>query len=106
MGADPAVFTTMRVPHEAASQETHPRYVRTTMQEVGIDMQQFTPYSCRHATSSAAVRKQVPITTILTAAGWASEGTFRRFYDRPILETTSTNLIPDIWGTKEPRAEH
>ena len=38
--------------------------MRTTMQEAGIDMQQFTPYSCRHATTSAAVWKQVPITRL------------------------------------------
>ena len=55
MGADPAVFATIRVPHEAASQETLSRYVRTTMWEAGIDMQEFIPYSCRHGTTSAAV---------------------------------------------------
>lgn len=97
-GADPAVFATMRTPHVAASQETLSRYVRTTMAEAGIDMQQFTPYSCRHATTSAALRKQVPIATILTAAGWASEGTFRRFYNRPIRAIQPTNLIPNIMG--------
>lgn len=97
-GADPSVFATMRSPHVAASQETLSRYVRTTMAEAGIDMQQFTPYTCRHASTSAAWRKQVPIATILTAAGWASEGTFRRFYNRPIKAIENTNLIPNIWA--------
>ena len=97
-GAGPAVFATIRCPHVAASQESLSRYVRTTMSEAGINMQEFTPYTCRHASTSAAVRKQVPVATILMAAGWSNEGTFRRFYDRPPNEPTTTNLIPDIWN--------
>lgn len=99
LGAGPAVFATIRSPHVAASQETLSRYVRNTMAEAGIDMRQFTPYTCRHAATSAAVRRQVPIATILTAAGWTGEGTFRRFYDRPVSTTAdkNTNLIPNLW---------
>ena len=88
-----------RSPHVGASQETLSRYVRNTMAEAGIDTGRFTPYSCRHASTSAAARKQVPLAIIIMAAGWTGETTFRRFYDPPVREAmpTVTNLIPDIW---------
>ena len=95
-GADPAVFTTMRSPHVATSQETLSHYVRNTMFEAEIDMKQFTSYSCRHVTMSAAVRQHVPIMTILMAAGWTGDSTFRHIYN-----SDDTNLIPDIW-TQDP----
>ena len=69
-GTEPALFVTIRSPPVADSQESLFKYVRTTMAEASIDMQQFTPYTCRHASTSVAVRKQVPIATILTTAGW------------------------------------
>ena len=98
-GADPAMFATTRSPHVAASQETLSRYVRNTMAEAGIDTEHFMPYSCHHAFTSGTARKQVPLATIIMAASWAGETTFRRFYDRPVREATPTvtNLIPDIW---------
>ena len=65
-GANPAVFTMTRSLHEAASQETLSRYVQTTMTEATIKMRQFTPYTCRHASTITAWRKHLPIITILT----------------------------------------
>ena len=99
-GAGEAVFATTRSPHVAAAQETLTRYVRCTMAEAGIDMGIFTPNSCHHAFTSAAARTPVPLATIIMAAGWTSETTFRRFYNRPLSTrgTTTTNLIPNIWG--------
>lgn len=97
-GAGPAVFATTRRPHVRASQDTLTRYVRTTMQEAGVDMSIFTPYSCRHAATSAAMKRQVPLATILQSAGWIGEGTFQRFYNRPLAaQAVNTNLIPAIW---------
>ena len=77
-GAGQAVFATTKSPHMAAAQETLTRYVRCTMAEAGIDMDIFTPYSCRHASTSAAARRQVPLAM---AAGWTGETIFRRFYN-------------------------
>ena len=98
VGATPGVFATTRKPHVQASQETLTRYIRLTLAEAGIDMTQFTPYSCRHATTSAAARRQVPLATIMLAAGWTGEGTFSKFYNRPVQTLGKvTNLIPNIW---------
>jgi site-specific recombinase XerD len=42
--------------------------------------------SCRSASSSAAVARDVDIDTVLKSAGWARESTFRRYYQRQVLK--------------------
>ena len=90
-GAAPVVFATTKGPHVVASQETLSRYVRLSMGEAGIDIHCFTPYICGYTSISAAMRRQVSVATIMTAAGWTGETTFRR----PVSTNTAvTNLIP------------
>ena len=69
MRENTVVFETTRSPHQTASKETLSRYVHTTMMEMDINMKHFIPYICRHASTSTAWCKQVPIATILTVAG-------------------------------------
>ena len=97
--AAPAMFATTRPPHVKASQDTLMRYVKVTIVEAGINTQEFTTYSCRHTTTRAVVRKQVPQATVLLAMGWSGEETFCRFYDQPVgTEHMVTNLKSEIWG--------
>jgi hypothetical protein len=42
--------------------------------------------SCRSASASAAVARDVNIDTVMKSAGWARESTFRRFYQRQVLK--------------------
>ena len=94
------MFATTRGPHVAASQETVSRYVKLTMGEAGIDMHCFIAYTCRHASTSTAMRRQVSIATIMTTAGWTCETMFRRFYNRPV--STNTVVTNQTFGTDRP----
>jgi hypothetical protein len=50
--------------------------------------------SCRSASSSAAVARDVNIDIVLKAAGWAKESTFRRYYQRQVVKANEGyNLI-------------
>jgi hypothetical protein len=50
--------------------------------------------SCRSASTSAAVSRDVNIDTVLKSAGWARESTFRRFYQRQVVKVNEGfNLI-------------
>jgi hypothetical protein len=50
--------------------------------------------SCRSASASAAVSRDVNIDVVLKAAGWAKESTFRRFYQRQVLKVNEGyNLV-------------
>ncbi|XP_030765284.1 uncharacterized protein LOC115889439 [Sitophilus oryzae] len=80
-------FLTYRKPHGPATQQTLSRWLKDTLRKSGIDMNIFTAYSTRHASTSAALRKGLSYETIRTSAGWSkNSSTFGRFYNRPLLE--------------------
>jgi site-specific recombinase XerD len=55
---------------------------------------QATAGSCRSASASAAVARDINIDVVMKSAGWARESTFRRFYQRQILKLNEGyNLI-------------
>ena len=53
------------------------------MAEAGVDVTTFKPHSTRAAAASKAKNASVPVKEILDTAGWSSERTFDRFYNKP-----------------------
>ena len=74
-------------PHKPVSTNTIARWLKNVMAKAGIDTCVYKAHSTRAAATSAAKGKQVPIDTILSTAGWSSESTFARFYDKSIQDT-------------------
>ena len=83
-GTEQSLFISYKKPHERVTVQTIGRWIRYTLQEAGVDTSIYKAHSTRAAATSAANRKGVPITQILSAAGWANERTFRRFYNKPL----------------------
>lgn len=82
------LWLTIRKPHGIASKQTLSRWIKRTLQASGIDSSMFTPHSTRHASTSAAYRKGVPLEIIRNCAGWSQESsTFARFYNRPLVNS-------------------
>ena len=54
------------------------------MAEAGVDVTTFKPHSTRAAAASKAKHASVPVKEILDTAGWSSERTFDRFYNKPL----------------------
>jgi MarR-like DNA-binding transcriptional regulator SgrR of sgrS sRNA len=73
-------------PYGPVTTDTIARWIKQVLAEAGIDTSIFTAHSTRAASTSAAKTKQIPIDTILTAAGWSNESTFARFYNKPIRD--------------------
>lgn len=82
------------VPHGPASKDTISRWIRQTMKDAGINTSVFKPHSTRGAATSAAKAANVPIHEIMNTAGWRSDSTFAKFYDRPI--TNESNFAEAI----------
>ena len=76
-------ITTVR-PYCPVTRDTLGNWVKHTMARAGIDLSKFSSHSVRGASTSMALAKGVPLATITKTAGWESESTFRRFYNRPI----------------------
>ena len=73
-----------KAPHGPASKDTISRWIKQTMKAAGIDTTVFKPHSTKGAATSAAKAANVPIQEIMNTAGWRSDSTFAKFYDRPI----------------------
>ena len=50
----------------------------------GININLYSAHSSRSAAASYAKSKGVPLKTICATAGWSTERTFARFYDKEI----------------------
>ena len=61
----------------------------------------FSAHSTRAAAASAAHSNNVPISTIMEAAGWSRESTFQKFYDK--LVKSYSNIIYHICVLKNYR---
>ena len=53
----------------------------------------FKAHSTRSAATSGAKAADVPTGDIMVAAGWRSDSTFARFYDRPVQAEASANYF-------------
>uniref|UniRef100_A0A1Y1LFP4 Tyr recombinase domain-containing protein n=1 Tax=Photinus pyralis TaxID=7054 RepID=A0A1Y1LFP4_PHOPY len=81
------LFLTHQRPHREATKQTISRWVKLTMELAGLDTSKFKPHSTRHASTSTALKRGVPLATILKTAGWSRESnTFRNFYNLPITD--------------------
>ena len=68
-------------PIQAVSKDTISRWIKT--------VKVFKPHSTRAASTSKANSCQVPIDTILQAASWKGDCTFRKSYNKPIEDNVS-----------------
>jgi integrase len=64
-----------------ASKDTLRRWVEVLLLSCGISA---SAGSCRSAASSSALERKWPLDQILKSAGWSSESTFRKYYDRKV----------------------
>lgn len=78
------LFLSYVKPHVNVSKDTIARWLRMCMATAGVDVDQFKAHSVRAASVSAANKCHVPIQAILDKAGWTSERTFQKFYNKPI----------------------
>ena len=85
---DNVLFITTVKPYSAASRNTVANWLQETLKDSGIDMGIFSPHSTRAASTSAVVGK-VPVNTILRTAGWRTDCTFRKHYNRPVMNDSS-----------------
>lgn len=74
-------------PHKAISKDTVARWLKKELKLAGINTSIFGAHSTRAASTSAAKAHNVSIATIITSAGWSSENTFRKFYNKAITST-------------------
>ena len=58
------------------------------LQLAGIDTSTLSAHSTRAASTSAAKAQKLSITTIMASAGWSSENTLTKYYNKTISKPT------------------
>lgn len=94
-GQGTQLFISTLPPHQCVTKQTISNWITSVLKKSGIDTNCFKPHSTRSAAASAAKTAKIPINVILQTAGWSSESTFQKFYDRQIQNepTVSTDLL-------------
>lgn len=88
------LFISWKKPHNPVGSQSISRWIRTLLEECGV--LNFTGYSTRHASTSAAAQKGLSLDVIKHAAGWSgSSQMFAKFYKRPIVnpELFSSSIL-------------
>ena len=75
-------------PHSPVSKDTVSRWLKLELKLAGIDTSTFSAHSTRAALTSAARAQKLSITTIMASAGWSSENTFTKYYNKTISKPT------------------
>ena len=68
-------------------------WLKTTLEQAGIDTAIFKAHSTRGASTSAAALRGVTTSDIIQAADWSSDSVFRRFYYKPVHDPTFGKAI-------------
>ena len=72
-------------PHKNVSKDTIARWIRTVLHMSGVDIVKYLAGSVGPVAASKAKVMAVPITHIMTKAGWSRETTFAKYYDKEIV---------------------
>ena len=97
-GSESQLFISYNRPFKRVSRDTISRWVKLVLTDSGIDTYRFKPHSKRAANSSAASNASVSLDDILHTAGWSSESTFAKFYNKPIVKenTFSYKVLSNV----------
>ena len=76
-------------PYHKVSTDTIARWIKTVLRLAGIDTSIFKAHSTRSASTSAATKLGVPLQDIMSSAGWSSNSTFGKFYNKDVVQTSN-----------------
>lgn len=94
------LLITFKKPHHNATSQSISRWIKRIMRDSGIDTLSFTSHSTRHASTSTAHRKGIPLDIIRSAAGWSGRSTvFATFYKRPLRDSYA--FAKAVFSTKK-----
>ena len=94
-GDEDKLFISYQKPYKAVSRHTNSPWAKTVLEEAGINTNIYTSHSTRAASTTKAYSTNVPLDALMKAAGWKSENTFHRYYNKPV-QTNDVNLIEPI----------
>ena len=80
------LFVSFIKPHKAVKSCTIAKWLKNFLALSGIDVSVFKPHSTRGASTSKANKYGLSIEQIINKGNWKSCKTFRKFYNRPVVD--------------------
>ena len=90
---DASLFLSLNAPSRAVTPSTMGRWIKSFLNDAGVDTSRCSAQSTRGAAASSAAAKGMAVDSILRAAHWSSERVFARFYQRPLPEPNLAETI-------------
>ena len=78
------LFISFIKPHKAVTFSSIARWLKTILEEAGIDSFTFGAHSTHGASASVTAKGEVTLEEILKATNWSSESVFQRFYHKKV----------------------
>jgi site-specific recombinase XerD len=75
-GEQSKLFVSFVKPHKAVTKDTIARWVKSILQQSGIDTDKFTCHSTRAASTSCVKAAGLNLKQIMQSAGWSNSSTF------------------------------
>ena len=91
--SDSRLLISYTKPHKPVTNSTVARWIRSTLQDAGINVSIFSAHSSRTASTSYSANTQLPLADILQAGGWANARTFAEHYNKPICGNLGQTLL-------------
>ena len=83
------LFISFMKPYAAVSKDTISRWLKRVLEEAGVDVEVFKAHSTRAASCAKAKSDDIPIDEIMKTAGWTNNKTYKKFYEKAVMEGTS-----------------
>lgn len=91
--SNPCLLISYMKPHKPVTNSTVARWIRSTLQDAGIDVSIFSAHSSRTASTSYSANAHLPLADIFKAGGWLNARTFTEHYNKPISGNLSQTLL-------------
>ena len=80
-------------PHNAVCKSTIARWCKNILKKSGINIEAYSSHSTRSASTSKAKERGLTMAEINKAAGWSSNSTFRKYYQKPIYRNYGNSIL-------------
>ena len=86
-------------PHNPVSNSTIGKWVKSILDNAGIDVTKFSGNSARPAATSYGTKTGLTLQEILKAGGWSNAQTFGTYYNKPIESNFGASILEHFQGT-------
>ena len=98
------LFISYIKPHKAVKTSSISRWLKNVLQLSVIDTSRFSAHSTRSTSSTLAANCGVSISDIMKVADWSRAGTFKKFYQGPILDSYAHRILSSASSVESPQS--